>query len=74
MRIPPNYGVDYTEQFASVYAQVAREKKIALVPFLLTDVALTPALMQADGIHPNEQGQPRLLSNTWPALQPLLRK
>ena len=74
MRIPPNYGVEYTEQFASVYAQVARDKKVAMVPFLLTDIALTPALMQADGIHPNEQGQPKLLGNTWPALQPLLRK
>jgi len=44
------------------------------VPFLLGDVALSPALMQADGIHPNELGQPRLLDTVWPALKPLLHR
>ena len=73
MRIPPNYGPDYTEQFRSSYSDLARDKKLALVPFLLNDIALAPDLMQADGIHPNELGQPRLLDNVWPALKPLLR-
>jgi len=74
MRMPPNYGPDYTEQFRSSYVDLARQKKLPLVPFLLNDVALTPNLMQADGIHPNAQGEPTLLANVWPALQPLLRK
>jgi acyl-CoA thioesterase I len=74
MRIPPNYGPEFTEQFRSVFADVAQDKKVPLVPFLLNDIALTPTLMQADGIHPNELGQPRLLVNVWPSLQPLLRK
>ena len=73
MRIPPNYGPDYTEQFRSSYSDLARDKKQPLVPFLLNDIALVPDLMQADGIHPNELGQPRLLDNVWPALKPLLR-
>jgi len=73
MRIPPNYGPDYTEQFRSCYSDVARDKKLPLVPFLLNDIALSPNLMQADGIHPNELGQPKLLANVWPVLQPLLR-
>jgi acyl-CoA thioesterase I len=72
MRIPPNYGPDYTEQFRSSYSDLARDKKLPLVPFLLNDIALTPGLMQADGIHPNELGQPRLLDNVWPTLEPLL--
>ena len=46
---------------------------IAGVPFFLNDVALLPNLMQADGIHPNELGQPKLLATVWPVLQPLLR-
>jgi acyl-CoA thioesterase-1 len=74
MRIPPNYGAQYTEQFAAVYADLARAKHVALVPFLLNGIALTPALMQADGIHPDEAGQPRLLDNVWPALAPLLER
>ena len=73
MRMPPNYGPDYTEQFSACYSDLARDKKLPLVPFLLNDIALVPDLMQADGIHPNELGQPRLLDNVWPALQPLLR-
>ena len=74
MRIPPNYGPQYTEQFRAVFTDVAREKKVPVVPFLLNDIALTPALMQADGVHPNALGQPKLLLNVWPSLKPLLRK
>jgi acyl-CoA thioesterase-1 len=74
MRMPPNYGPDYTEQFRSSYVELAREKKLPLVPFLLSDVALSPNLMQADGIHPNAFGQPKLLDDVWPALKPLLQK
>ncbi len=74
MRIPPNYGGDYTEQFRQSFIEVAHDKKVALVPFLLADIALDPALMQADGVHANESGQPKMLANVWPALQPLLKK
>ena len=72
MRMPPNYGPDFTEQFRLCYSEVARDKKLPLVPFLLNDIALSPNLMQADGIHPNELGQPQLLANIWPSLNPLL--
>jgi acyl-CoA thioesterase-1 len=74
MRMPPNYGPDFTEQFRLCYSDVARDKKLPLVPFLLNDIALSPNLMQADGIHPNELGQPQLLANIWPSLKPLLRR
>jgi len=74
MRMPPNYGPDFTEQFRSSYSDLARDEKLPLVPFLLNDIALFPALMQADGIHPNEQGQPKLLDNVWPALKPMLHR
>jgi acyl-CoA thioesterase-1 len=47
---------------------------VPFVVFLLSGIALSPALMQADGIHPNQSGQPALLDNVWPALQPLLRR
>jgi acyl-CoA thioesterase-1 len=74
MRMPPNYGPDYTKQFALVFSDLATEKKIPLVPFLLTNIALSPALLQDDNIHPNALGQPILLDNVWPALKPLLRQ
>ncbi|HEY2465515.1 MAG TPA: arylesterase [Steroidobacteraceae bacterium] len=74
MRMPPNYGPEYTQQFAMVFSDLAAEKKTALVPFLLTDIALSPELLQSDDIHPNARGQPILLDNVWPALKPLLHK
>jgi acyl-CoA thioesterase I len=72
MRMPPNYGPQYTEQFAAVFSDLARERKIPLVPFLLTDIALSTTLLQGDDIHPNALGQPVLLENVWPQLKPLL--
>jgi acyl-CoA thioesterase-1 len=72
MRIPPNYGPEYTEQFHACYTDLARDKKLFFVPFLMSDIAQSTNLMQADGIHPNELGQPKLLANLWPSLQPLL--
>jgi acyl-CoA thioesterase I len=74
MRMPPNYGLEYTEQFSASFSDIAREKKIPLVPFLLNDIALSRTLLQDDDIHPNALGQPKLLENVWPQLTPLLRK
>jgi len=74
MRMPPNYGPEYTKQFALVFSDLASEKKIPSVPFLLNDIALSPNLLQGDDIHPNALGQPILLDNVWPVLKPLLRK
>lgn len=74
MRMPPNYGPQYAAQFAQAYSDVARDKKLPFVPFVLVGIALSPGLMQADGIHPNEAGQPQLLDNVWPVLEPLLQR
>jgi acyl-CoA thioesterase-1 len=74
IRMPPNYGPEYTEQFHQVYVELARERKLPLVSFLLEGIAEDPKLMQNDDIHPNELGQPKLLDNVWPALKPLLTK
>lgn len=74
MRIPPNYGEEYTRLFSASYGAVAQQEHAPLLPFLLDRIALSPALMQADGIHPNSQGQPLLLANVWPNLRPLLTK
>jgi acyl-CoA thioesterase-1 len=72
IRLPPNYGERYTSGFFGIYTELAQAHKLALVPFLLDQVALDPALMQADGLHPNERGEPLVLDNVWPKLVPLL--
>ena len=73
MRMPPNYGERYTTEFAALFPAAARRHHVALLPFFLDRVAGNPQLMQADGLHPNEQGQPLLLDNVWAGLRPLLR-
>lgn len=72
MRLPPNYGVRYTTAFAQVYADVAAQEQVDLVPFFLEGVGGVPGMMQADGIHPGEPAQALLLDNVWPSLEPLL--
>ncbi|MDP3846097.1 MAG: arylesterase [Pseudomonas sp.] len=72
MRLPPNYGVRYSEMFSQVYVQLASSESVALVPFFLEGVGGVPMLMQGDGIHPAAAAQPRLLDNVWPVLKPLL--
>jgi len=74
IRIPPNYGPQYTQAFEQIYAGLAREKKAPLLPFLLEGIALDERFMQPDGLHPNAQGQPLVLANVWPALKPLLER
>ncbi|MDG9760109.1 arylesterase [Pseudomonas sediminis] len=72
MRLPPNYGARYTTSFAQVFADLAEQKKVPLVPFFLEGVGGVPGMMQADGIHPTESAQAVLLENVWPTLKPLL--
>jgi acyl-CoA thioesterase I len=77
MQVPPNYGRKYGEDFAALFASVARTEKVALLPFLLKGVADGPqaeSWFQPDRIHPNAQAQPLLLDNVWPVLGPLLKR
>jgi acyl-CoA thioesterase-1 len=72
--IPPNYGIDYAAQFRDLYAALARQHKVVLVPFLLEGVADKPELFQADQLHPTAPAQQVILDNVWKVVEPLLRK
>jgi len=74
IELPVNYGPQYRDGLRAVYADLAEHEHVALVPFLLEGVALDPSLMQDDGLHPTAAGEPRVLQNVWPALEPLLHK
>lgn len=73
MELPPNYGIAYTQKFRELYAGLAREHRIRLVPFLMEGFADNRDLFQADNIHPNGRAQPLILENVWKELRPLLR-
>lgn len=74
MLMPPNYGEEYTRQFAAVFPEVARRARVPLVPFLLDGVAADPRLLQPDGLHPNAAGYRVIAEKLWPHLRPLLRR
>lgn len=73
MKIPPNYGPQYTREFEGVFRTLSKAFDAPLVPFFLEGVASDYNLMQADGIHPNAAAQPKMLENVWPALEKLIQ-
>lgn len=72
MKIPPNYGLKYSQQFSDLFVRVAQQHQLMLVPFFLEDVGGNPAMTQSDGLHPTAAAQPQLLENVWPYLSRLL--
>jgi acyl-CoA thioesterase-1 len=72
MQLPPNYGARYIADFAALFSDVAKARKVALVPFLLRGFGENPDLFQADRIHPTAQAQPLMLDTLWPELRKLL--
>ncbi len=72
MRIPPNYGARYADAFHLMFSYVALTFDAPLLPFFLEGIALTPGMMQSDGIHPTLAAQPRLLDNAWAVLSRLI--
>lgn len=74
IELPVNYGPQYRDGLRSLYRDLAGEFNVPLVPFLLEGVALDPALMQDDGLHPKAAAQPAVLANVWAVLEPALAK
>ncbi len=72
VKLPMNYGRAFGEKFHRVYLELADEQQVPVVPFFLEGVAETRELMQADGIHPAVEAQPRILENVWERLAPML--
>ncbi len=74
IRIPPNYGARYVDQFENMYAELAGEYGTGLVPFFMEGIALVPGMMQADGVHPSIEAQTVLLDNLWPIIEPAVQE
>ncbi len=72
IRIPPNYGQRYIEDFDTVFRQLASELDVPWIEFFMDGIALDDELMQSDGIHPNAAAQSILLNNAWPTINAAL--
>lgn len=73
VQLPPNYGPLYTGKFEAIYRELAEEHRVALLPSLVAGIGTEPELMQADGIHPNNDAQAEIAARVREQLLPLLR-
>ena len=74
MKLPPNYGQDYTAGFEALYQALAKQYHLTLIPFFLDGVAASSTLNQADGIHPTGEGYRLIVEKVFPVLEPLLER
>jgi acyl-CoA thioesterase-1 len=74
MRLPPNYGTAYTGKFQQTFADVARAKKTAFVPFLFEGFGGNARYFQDDRVHPTAEAQALMLDTIWKGLKPLLKR
>lgn len=72
MQLPPNYGISYTQKFRDIFPRLAEHHQLRLVPFMLEGFGEDREFFLADGIHPNERAQEKIIENIWPALTSLL--
>jgi acyl-CoA thioesterase I len=72
--LPPNYGPDYVKPFTAMFAEVAKQSKVRLLPFLLVGVYQHPEMMQPDGIHPNEAGNKIVAQDVFQFIKPSLKQ
>lgn len=72
LRLPPNLGSEYTDQFKKMYTDLAAEENIPLVPFLLQNIDDHPDLFQSDSLHPTAKAQKIILNNVWLVLKKML--
>jgi len=74
LQLPSNYGPAYVREFSENYGNVAKARRVPLVPYFFDGFGEDLAFFLPDRIHPTVDAQPKLLANVWPTLQPLLRK
>jgi acyl-CoA thioesterase-1 len=74
MRLPPNYGMAYTNKFHGIYRDLAQRYGLPFVPFMLEGFADRRELFQSDGVHPTGPAQKIILENVWKELKPLLKR
>jgi acyl-CoA thioesterase-1 len=73
MKLPPNYGTEYTKSFEAIYPSLAKQYRLTLIPFFLDGVAGLASLNQADGIHPTSEGYRVIADKILDTLKPLLK-
>jgi acyl-CoA thioesterase-1 len=72
MLAPPAVGAQYQREYTAAFPDLAEKYDVEFLPFLLERVALDKNLNQADGIHPNADGEKIMTENVYKELKPML--
>ncbi len=72
MRAAPNLGGRYSDDFESIYQDLAKRHNLALYPFFLDGVAGERNLLLPDGMHPNPVGVQMMVSRILPTVEQFL--
>jgi acyl-CoA thioesterase I len=72
IKVPPNFGPEYTTAFAQMYQRLAKKNKVSLLPFLLEPIALDRDAFQDDNLHPVAAVQEKIMLHVWTSLAPML--
>ena len=73
VKLPPNYGPEYSDAFDGAFRDLAKKYRTAFVPFFLEDVGGRGEFFLDDRLHPNERAQPLILERVWRGLKPVLK-
>ena len=65
MKMPPNYGIEYTREFSKQFEDLANQENVPLIPFLLEGVGGNPAMNLPDRIHPNPAGHQKIAETVY---------
>ena len=74
MKAPGNWGSDYAKQFDAIFPELAAKHGAALYPFFLDGVALNPALVLNDGLHPSAKGVAEIVNRIVPEVEKLITR
>ncbi len=72
MQVPPNLGQEYTQQFQTIYPELAKENDLPLIPLIMDKLGGNEELIQSDGLHPTPAGHKVIAETVWEVLKPLL--
>lgn len=73
MVAPPNLGRDFADAYNPIWSDLAAERKLPLIPFILDGVAGVPGLQLDDGLHPNPAGVAEMVRRFKPVVQQALK-
>lgn len=72
MLVPPYFGLPYANDFQKMFTDLAQQNKMAMIPFLLRNVAGIPSLNLPDGAHPSAKGYKLVAENVWEILKEVI--